>query len=137
MAANMPAAPKLADATPTSHSRVLALPRCSPTSSLACSLVERTTRSLPQRRPPCRTFWPRGEVAPHRRAVRLGAYYPGMALDVDTLIGLPVTEAKQRAEDEGLRVMVGIEGEVVSADHVINRVVLIVRDDRVVQAYRG
>ena len=81
MAANIPAAPNVADATPTSHSRVLARPRCSTTGSFACSLA-RTTRRLAQRRPPC----PR--AAPKCRPVLSGERHhgdrrvsPGVAMD--------------------------------------------------------
>ena len=64
-------------------------------------------------------------------------HHGGMALEVDTLVGLAVTEAKQRAEDEGVRVKVVVEGEITSAERGIDRVVLKVKDDLVIRAYWG
>ena len=61
----------------------------------------------------------------------------GMALEVDNLVGLAVTEAKQRAEDEGVRVKVIVEGEMTSAERGINRVVLKVKEGLVTKAYWG
>ena len=58
-----------------------------------------------------------------------------MAVDLDTLIGLPVADAKNLAEAEGVRVKVVIEGELTSAERGINRIVLIARDEIVVRAY--
>jgi len=58
-----------------------------------------------------------------------------MAIEVDTLIGLAITEATERVEDDGVRVKVVVEGELTSAERGVNRVVLIVKDDVVTEAY--
>ena len=58
-----------------------------------------------------------------------------MAVDTDTLIGLPVADAKNLAETEGVRVKVVVEGELSSAERGINRIVLVSRDEIVVRAY--
>ena len=58
-----------------------------------------------------------------------------MPVDADSLIGLPVADAKDKAEAEGVRVKVVVEGELSSAERGINRIVLITRDEIVVRAY--
>ena len=69
--------------------------------------------------------------------VRNACHDGRMALDVDALLGLAVADAERQAEAEGVRVKVVVEGDLSSAERGINRIVLIARDDTVVQAYWG
>ena len=58
------------------------------------------------------------------------------AVDPPTLVGLPVENARASAERAGMRVKV-VEGPVMTLERGINRIVLIVRQGVVVEAYAG